>query len=132
MRRDTFARARGPALAAVVVAAVGSLGFMVRVGQHQQSVMLMALFAGWVLAPYLGALAVAARSTRWSPRRRAALHGMMIVIALASLSIYAWVAFTPTLAKPARFFLLVPLASCLALAATYFTGGGNAHGSSAP
>ena len=89
---------------------------MLRVGRRNSSILLMVLFAVWVLAPFV-ALAVAhVISKRWSVLRQATLHGLMLILAMGSLAIYGNVAFGPPRPQPAFMFLVVPLASGLLMA----------------
>ncbi|PYQ00916.1 MAG: hypothetical protein DMF82_20765 [Acidobacteria bacterium] len=106
------------ALVAVVAGATGSIGLMLHVGRRNPSSMLMALFAVWVLSPFVGLGLAASRSPRWSVATRATVHVVMLVVALGSLAIYGQVAFGPPRPKPASAFLLVPLGSWVLIAAT--------------
>jgi SnoaL-like polyketide cyclase len=110
---------RAAALVAVAVGAAGSVGLMLRVGHRNDSaipLVLLVLFTGWVLSPFLGLVAVDIASRRWSARTRATLHGVMLIVALGSLAIYGAFAFGPPRPKPAAVFLLVPLGSWLLMA----------------
>lgn len=106
---------RAAALIAVLAGACGSVGFTLYAGRHNQSRFLVALFVTWVLSPFV-ALLLAAVSKRWSPRTRAVLHSLMLVLPLASVAIYADVALGHPRSKPAFAFLVVPLASWLLIA----------------
>ena len=109
-------RLRAAALIAVVVGAVGSIGLVLLVGHRNPSRLLQILFVIWVLSPFV-ALALADRlSKRWSVPTQATLYSMMLVLTLATLAIYGWIAFGPPRAQPAFCFLMVPPASCLLLA----------------
>jgi len=104
------------ALVAIPLAALGSIGFMLHVGQRNESRLLMALFTGWVLAPFIALTWCHAPAKRWSESARAALHFMTLVLALGSLAIYGYVALGPPRAKPAFFFLVIPPASLILIA----------------
>lgn len=101
---------------AAVVGAVGSVGLTLYTGRHNPSGFLMALFAMWVLAPFLGFELADMASQRWTALTRAALYGVMLVLTVASLAIYGAVAFGPPRARTASFFLVIPPASCLLMA----------------
>ncbi len=108
---------RTAALIAVLVGAVGSVGLMLRVGQRQRSVILLVLFTIWVLSPFVALIALASMgSTRWPVLTRATLYSVMLIVTLGSLAVYGDVAFGPPRAKPASFFLMVPLISWLLIA----------------
>jgi hypothetical protein len=99
----------------VVVGAVGSAALMLHVGSRNPSSVLMVLFAGWVLSPFI-ALGFADRaSTRWPPAARALLNGLGLIVTLGSLAIYASVDLRRP-AQPAFMFLVVPLVSWLLVA----------------
>ena len=103
---------RRAALLATVAGAIGSVALTLYAGRQQESRVLMTMFAIWVVSPF-GALALAnVRSARWSAATRAALHWVMVVVAVGSLVIYgANVLQTP---RPRAFlFLVVPLTSWL-------------------
>jgi len=107
---------RGAALIAVVVGAAGSAGFMLRVGHRNKSLILMSLFTIWVLSPFVALVLANAVSKRWTVVTRATLHCVMLVVTVGSLAIYGNVALGPPRAKPAFFFLVVPLVSWLLMA----------------
>jgi len=101
----------------VVLGAVGSIVLELIVGRHNNSAALLVMFAGWILSPFV-ALAVAnRRSDRWAALTRTTLRWAMVVVPLASLAIYAYVAFGPPRPQPAAMFLIVPPASLLLIAA---------------
>ena len=106
---------RSAALIGVVAGAVGSLAFMLRVGQRNKSVLLMMMFAVWVLAPFVALAWAHARSTGWAALTRSTLYVVMLIVTLVSPIIYGTVALGPPRPKPASFFLVVPAASWLLL-----------------
>lgn len=99
---------RGAALIAVLAGAGGSVGLMLRVGRHNDSRILLVLFAIWVLSPFVALVVANAVSKRWSVLTRATLYGVMLILPLGSLVIYGNVALGPPRAKPAFLFLVVP------------------------
>ena len=107
---------RGVALVAVLVGAVGSLGFMLYVGRRQSSLVLIGLFTVWVLSPFAALAYAHMLAKRWPDLAQARLYGMMLFLTLVSLSIYGYVALGPPRPQPAFFFLVVPLASWLLIA----------------
>ena len=94
--------------------AVGSLGLMLNPGRHTP-ILLLILFVGWVLSPFMALLATNVISKRWSLISRVTLYCLMLVIAIGSLVGYSGVLSTPD-AKPAFIFLMVPLISWLLIA----------------
>ena len=113
MTHASLARLRAATLCAVVAAAGGSVGLMLRVGRRNPSVLLLVLFTGWVLGPFavLGWATVV--SARWSGQTRATLYGVTLLIACGSLGLYGAVALGPPRPKPAAVFLVMPPASVL-------------------
>jgi hypothetical protein len=101
------------ALTAVVVGAGGSVGLMLWVGHRNPSLLLLFLFAIWVLAPFMALLLGNIISKRWSVITRATLYSVMLVLTLSSLAIYGDVVLRPPRSKPAFMFVVVPLASWL-------------------
>jgi hypothetical protein len=107
---------RRTALVAVLAGGAGSLGLMLRAGRRQNSIILLLLFAGWVLSPFIALVWANAGSKRWSIPTRATLYILMLVLTLGSLTIYGGVAFEYITAKAGFAFLVVPLASWLLIA----------------
>jgi hypothetical protein len=100
---------------ALVAGAAGSLGLMFRVGARQNSLLLIVLFTGWVLSPFVALALAELALTRWSGLTRATLHSLMVVLAAGSVAIYADVTFGPPRPQPAFMFLMVPFGSWLLL-----------------
>ena len=107
---------RATSLPAVLVGAVGSLGLTLYAGRHNKSRILPVLFAFWVLAPFVALVWANVVSSRWQVLTRAALHGVMLIVAIGSLAIYGYVALGPPRAKAAFVFVVVPPASWLLIA----------------
>jgi hypothetical protein len=105
------------ALTAVEAGAVGSFGLMLYAGGHNPSVLLVVLFAGWVLSPFMALLVANAVAKRWSILTRVTLYSLMLVIPLGSLVGYSGV-LSPPGTKPAFVFLVVPLVSWLLMTIT--------------
>jgi hypothetical protein len=100
------------ALTAVVVGALGSVGFMLWVGHRNPSRLLIGLFVIWVLSPFMALLLANMVSKRWSVITRATLYGVMLILTLSSLAFYGDVVWRPR-PQPAFMFLVVPFGSWL-------------------
>ena len=61
----TLGLLRAAALIAVLAGAAGSVGLMLHAGRHNASRILLALFALWVLSPFMALLLVNVISKRW-------------------------------------------------------------------
>jgi len=107
---------RAAGLIAVPTGAVSSLGLMLYAGRHQNSRILLLLFATWVLSPYMAAVSIHVVSQRWPAFSLGTLDVTMLVITLGSLAIYGGVAFGYIKVKIGFVFLMVPLASWLLIA----------------
>jgi hypothetical protein len=103
------------ALVVLIAGAVSSLAMMLFTGRHNESVLLLTLFAGWVLSPFMAFLVVNVISKHWSDLARVTLYCLMLAITLGSLVGYSGV-LSPPGAKPAFVFLVVPLISWLLMA----------------
>jgi hypothetical protein len=77
---------------------------------------LVVLFTGWVLSPFVALVLADIASKRWSALTRAALYGVMLVLAVGSLAIYGDDALRPRRAQAAFVFVVVPPASWLLIA----------------
>lgn len=76
----------------------------------------MALFAIWVVSPFLVLLLACARSSRWADLTRATLSILTLVLTPVSLAIYANVALGAPRQKLAFVFVVMPPASWLSIA----------------
>ena len=98
-------RLRSAALIAVVAGAGGSVALTLYAGRQNDSGILMALFAIWVLSPFAALALANVVSKRWSVLTRAALYGVMLVLTVGSLAIYGAHALRPS---DAFVFVVVP------------------------
>jgi hypothetical protein len=81
-----------------------------------RTVSMIAVFAAWVLSPFMAAVLANVVSQRWSVAARETLNATLLVITLGSLAIYGDVAFGHIKAKVGFVFLVVPFASWLLIA----------------
>jgi hypothetical protein len=107
---------RRTALIAVLVGAAGSVGLMLRAGHRNPSRLLIALFALWVLSPFMAVAWANVVSKRWSDLTRATLYSVTLVLTLGSWAIYGALVFGLLRAKIGFVFLVVPAASWLLIA----------------
>jgi len=108
-----FGLLRAAAVVAVAVGGCGSVGLLFRAGQRGDSRFLLALFAIWVLSPFV-ALGLASRLSKgWSVLVRATLHGVTLIISVGSLAIYANVVSMSPGSRAAFPFVVVPLGAWL-------------------
>ena len=100
-------RQRGPMIG-VAIGAAASLALMLRAGRHQRSIVLVLLFAAWVLSPFVGLVYAHLSSKPWLLSMRVMLDGLTVAIAFTSPAVYAVVAFARTTVKVGFVFLVVP------------------------
>jgi hypothetical protein len=100
--------------AALAGAAVGSLVYMFRVGGRNPSAVLVALFTGWVLSPFVGACVLTIGSKGLSAGRQVSVFFMSLVIATGAVGLYGG-AITVVGTRPAFLYLMVPLVSWVLL-----------------
>jgi len=109
-------RMRRAARILVLLGALGSLACTLYVGQHNRSLLLPALFAAWVAAPFVGVLAVL-RGVEGGPTRAVmVLQSAAIIISIAALGLYVAFALRPLGHSAAAPFLLIPVCSWVAVA----------------
>ena len=96
------------ALIALLVGVLGSVGLLLRATSRNPSLLLVVLLAIWVASPFVLLLLASIPAKRWSMLTRAALYGLMLVVALGSLAIYVADALWPRGAQGAFFFIIVP------------------------
>lgn len=104
-----------PALArvATIVSAIVSLGCMFWVGQHNRSIVLVTLFALWVLSPFIGLLWTRRFAYWYQYAAQAMIYGLIFLVSIGSAIFYAIAAFGPRWHHPALPFLAAPLLSWL-------------------
>ncbi len=100
------------ALIVLFAGAVASLLLTLKAGRNNNSVILILLFVGWVLSPFIGLFVANMFSKRWSVTTRVTLYIMMLVISIGAVVGYSGV-LSPPGAKPAGVFLIIPLISWL-------------------
>jgi ABC-type enterochelin transport system permease subunit len=100
------------ALKVLIIGSVGSFGLMLYTGRHNSSVILLSLFAIWVLSPFIGLIVLNWISARWGDMLRTTLSILIICITVVSLLGYSGLLKPPGV-KPAFVFLIVPLVSWL-------------------
>ena len=83
---------------------------MFRAGHDQKSILLIVLFTGWVLSPFIALFIADMISKRWLTKTRFNTYLLIIFITLASLLFYSGALNVPG-TKPAFKFLIVPLLS---------------------
>lgn len=107
---------RAAAMIVTVTGAIGSVGFVLRVGEHNDSQWLIALFVIWVLSPFAAFVLAYMASPRWATLTRTTLYILMLVLPLVSITLYGDVALGPPRPQPAFRFLVVPGSSWLLIA----------------
>lgn len=107
---------RAAAMIVTVTGAIGSVGFVLRVGEHNDSQWQIALFVIWVLSPFVAFVLAYTASPRWGTLTRVTLYILMLILPLVSLTLYGDIALGPPRPTPAFRFLVVPGASWLLLA----------------
>ena len=98
------------ALVVVAIGAIGSLCFMFYAGRRNSSVILLGLFAAWVLSPFIGLIIANRISNSRTISARTILYRTMIVLSVASLIAYSGV-LIPQGTRTAFIFLVAPFVS---------------------
>jgi len=113
---NSNSRLRSAALYARWLGALASLAFTLYAGRHNRSVLLVALFAGWVLLPYFGLIAADRLASRVRRHIARAIQAATVVLALVPPAIYAVLSILAPGHTATFAFLAVPAASWLAIA----------------
>jgi hypothetical protein len=115
MSRDKLGLLRGAARISVLAGVVGSAVLLLRAGQRTPR-FLLAIMMLWVLAPFMAVVMADVISKRWREHTRAMLYGVMLLVAVGSLGMYAEDAWRPRKAQAGFVFVVTPLASWVLLA----------------
>jgi glucose-6-phosphate-specific signal transduction histidine kinase len=114
---NSFSRVpRTIVLIAMILGASGSMGLMLYAARGQQSLLLIALFTGWVLAPFVALIWAYLISSNWATLMRRTLDGVIILVTSGSLAIYGSLALGTLKAKNGFIFLVVPAGAWLLIA----------------
>lgn len=105
----------------VGVGASASVGLMWATGRRNPSVLLLAMFAVWVVMPYAAILAVEQRLDSKAASARTALTSAALLVMFSSIGVYGF-AFVAPPAKPAAPFLMLPIVQLLVVAGAWFVG----------
>lgn len=111
---------RAIARVALLAGAAGSIALMLRAGARQRSVVLIFLFTGWVLSPFLALALANLRARAWQPTTQTAMYGAMLGVTFISLSVYTLHALLPGM-KAGFIYLVVPGACWLLIAMAFAT-----------
>ena len=101
----------------LVAGACVSLFFVLRSGRNNNSLILVGLFVAWVLSPFIALLAANMRFRNRPISSRRVIYILIIVISLLAPLCYSGV-LSPSGAKPAGVFLIIPFISWIAMAIT--------------
>jgi ACR3 family arsenite efflux pump ArsB len=97
------------ALVATVVAAAGSVGLLLHAGRRSPQHFVVFLMAAWVLSPFVALALLSLVIKRWPAFGQRAIHGVMLLVSVASLTAYSVAVLRPLTSKPPAFvFVLVP------------------------
>ena len=105
------------ALFANVVGAAGSIALTLYFGRHNAFRLITAMFVVWVLSPFAALFFADAKSSGWPALTRTTLRVLMVVVAVASLLIYADGAFHPRARTAAFPFVITPPLEWIAIVA---------------
>ncbi|RTL59149.1 MAG: hypothetical protein EKK37_12650 [Sphingobacteriales bacterium] len=108
---------RTVALTVSIIGAIVSLYFLLNAGRNQSSILLIMLFIGWVLIPFIGLFYFNKISIRWTNKSRKAFYWLTIILTTASLIGYSGVLTAPR-TKLTFLFLVIPLISIIAIIIT--------------
>ena len=111
-RHVTLSFLRIIALIILLSGAVAALIFMFIAGRNQRSILLIVLFTGWVLSPFMTLFVAEMILTRWLTLTRKRLYFLSIFMTFGSLISYSG-ALGSANTKTAFKFLVVPLISWL-------------------
>jgi len=103
---------RTVALTITAMGAIISLYFMFIAGSEQKSILLIGLFTGWVLSPFVGLFIADKISKHWVVPARLSLYLLMLILTICSIVAYSGV-LTLADTKPAFIFLIIPMLSWL-------------------
>jgi uncharacterized membrane protein len=93
---------------AAAVGAVGSVVLTLLAGRRNPSVVLMAMFAVWVVLPFAMLAWIGRASSVWPRPARRSFTALSLIASAASLGVYGYMAFGSSRLKLAAPFLILP------------------------
>ena len=93
---------------------------MMRAASRQRSIVLIVLFAGWVLSPFIALALAGLRARHWHEYTRTALSGAALGVTFISVSVYTLSAIIPG-TKAGFVYLVVPAACWLLIGMAFGT-----------
>ena len=106
------------ALVALIAGATGSLTLLLMSARHTPAILIF-LYTGWVLLPYVTLAAGRSRLMRRSAKSGALMSVAALIVVGAAITAYVAAALMRNAPRPAAVFLMVPLASQVLAAAAY-------------
>ena len=103
------------ALIVLLMGIIGSFFLVVYNGRNNKSILLISLFVGWVVSPFIALLIADKVSNRWTDTIRKTLYFIILALTLVSLLSYSGL-LSPAGTKTAFVFLVVPLISWVVIA----------------
>jgi hypothetical protein len=103
----------------ILIGSVGSIGFTLRAGGNNRSILLVALFVIWVFSPFIALLVGNIASKRWTDSARVVFFVLVIILTFGALASYSGILALPG-TKPAFRFLVTPLISWLLIIIVIF------------
>jgi FlaA1/EpsC-like NDP-sugar epimerase len=98
--------------------AFGSLAFTLQAERNNHSMILLLLFAAWVLSPFVALIFSGVIDQKWRFQSRVILYVLMMAISFVSLLFYGgWFSFKGV--KPAFVFLFIPSISWVIILLVY-------------
>ena len=107
------------ALVMILIGSVGSIGFTLRAGGNNRSILLVALFVSWVFSPFIALFVANIASKRWTDYARVVFFVLVIILTFGALAIYSGILALPG-TKPAFRFLVTPLISWILIIIVIF------------
>jgi hypothetical protein len=98
---------RTPARVALIAGSAVSVALMLRAGSRQRSALVILLFTGWVLSPFLALALANLRAPRWPRQVRGALYGAMFGVTAVAITVYGFHAVRGMM-KPGFVYLVGP------------------------
>lgn len=108
----TPAKFRKVSLIVCLIGAAVSIALFL-VARQQAPILLVVLFVGWILAPFVALLFAHYLAKRWTSLTQNVLYCVILMVSAVSLAIYGYQVIWPRQSTPAFYWVAVPLASGL-------------------